>query len=246
MKKVFLTLVGAVVALSMWAVDLPKQGLGVQIGWAQPILRLNSPSNPPTAKDSLGTIVKMNGFKVGLAYDASFVAGFGSTIGINYTFGASNSGWQSAGIIGEYPRTRQLVTYHEVEIFVDWQYKYEVAKETYLMVTTGPAIQCGIGLDMRADKQQDYNTEIENRHYNGYTTENDNERFQRLNITWGIGAGFQYKRYFVRGGYDFGLVNPYASKQFVNPVTEEPLDIYTRGRLDQWSIKLGVYLWYHE
>ena len=52
-----------------------------------------------------------------------------------------------------------------------------------------------------------------------------------------IGAGFQDKRYFLRGGYDFGLINPYKNADFVN-------GNHTRGRLDQWSIKLGVYLWY--
>jgi hypothetical protein len=60
-----------------------------------------------------------------------------------------------------------------------------------------------------------------------------------LNVTWGVGAGFQYKRYFLRGGYDFGLMNPYKHSDFAN-------EKHTRGRLDQWNIRLGVYLWYHE
>mgnify|MGYP003456251769 FL=1 len=58
----------------------------------------------------------------------------------------------------------------------------------------------------------------------------------RLNVTWGVGAGLQYKRYFLRGGYDFGLINPYKSDMF------DGFDIYTRGRFDQWQIKLGMYL----
>ena len=243
-KKIFLSLLIACTAVSAMAIDLPKQGFGIQIGWAQPILRLNSRTNPATAKDSLSTIVKLNGFKVGLTYDASFVAGFGSSIGLNYTFGVSNSGWKSAGIIAEYPRSRQFITFHEIEVFVDWQYKFEVAKETYLMLYTGPTIQCGLQLDMRADHQRDYGAPIEYQHYDGYKSDNENETFKRLNVTWGVGAGFQYKRYFVRGGYDFGLLNPSAHAQFVDPVTGAQLDRYTRGRLDQWSIKLGVYLWY--
>jgi len=245
-KKLFLTLLIACASVSAMAVDLPKQGFGLQIGWAQPILRLNSVDNPTSAKDSLSTVVKMNGFKVGLTYDASYIAGFGSTIGINYTFGAYNSGWKAAGIIAEYPRSRQLITFHELEVFVDWQYKFEVAKETYLMLYTGPTIQCGIQMDMRADHQADYGAPVEHNHYDGYKSDNENEQFKRLNVTWGVGAGFQYKRYFVRGGYDFGLLNPYAHKQFVDPTTGLPVDRYTRGRLDQWSVKIGVYLWYAE
>ena len=227
------------------AVDLPKAGFGIQIGWAQPIIRLNSPSNPSDAKDSLSIGVKLKGFKVGLVYDASYIAGFGSSIGLNYTFGASQGEWQSLGKIANYPRSRQLVTYQEVELFVDWQYKFEVAKETYLTLYTGPSLQCGIAMDMRADRQLDSDAEITHTSYSGYNTDVDNQHFTRLNITWGVGAGFQYKRYFLRGGYDFGLINPYANRQFVD-ATGATIDHYTRGRIDQWSIKLGIYLWYKD
>ena len=187
----------------------------------------------------------MKGFKVGLVYDGSFVKGFGASIGLNYTFGAYNSGWKSAGIVADYPRSRQLITYNQLEVFVDWQYKFEVAKETYLMLYTGPTIQCGLTLDMRADRQVDYDSQVEYYYYSGYKSDEPNQTFTRLNVTWGLGAGFQYKRYFLRGGYDFGLINPYANKQFVD-AAGNPIDRYTRGRLDQWNIKLGVYLWYAE
>ena len=228
-------------ALSASAVDLPKQGFGIQIGWAQPIIRLNSPSTA-YPKDSLVNTVKLNGFKVGLVYDASYIAGFGSSMGINYTFGAQTGRWQSTGAYG-YPRSRQMVTYHEVEVFVDWQYKFEVAKETYLMLYTGPTIQCGLGFNMRVDKQNDFDLPVTSERYSGYTTDKANEALKRLNITWGVGAGFQYKRYFLRGGYDFGLINPHKNGQFVN-AAGETMDRNTRGRLDQWSIKIGMYLWY--
>lgn len=244
MKKFFVTIVMACAAISAMAVDLPKQGFGIHLGWAQPILRINTADSNP--KDTLDVVVKMKGFKVGVVYDASFIAGFGASMGINYTFGAYNSGWISKNAYGiPYPRSRQLITYHEAEVFVDWQYKFEVAKETYLMLYTGPTIQCGIGLDMRADHQIDQGADVTHIHYNGYKNDNENEHFKRLNVTWGVGAGFQYKRYFVRGGYDFGLLNPYANNQFVD-AAGNPKDHYTRGRLDQWNIKIGVYLWYND
>ena len=241
MKKSILTLMAVCLAMSAMAVDLPKQGFGIQIGWAQPIIRLNSPSTS-YPKDSLVNTVKLNGFKVGVTYDASYVAGFGSSMGLNYTFGAYTGGWQSTGAYG-YPRSRQMVTYHEVEVFVDWQYKFEVAKETYLMLYTGPSIQCGLGLNMRVDKQADFDADVVSDRYSSYTTDKHNEAMKRLNITWGVGAGFQYKQYFLRGGYDFGMINPYKNSQFVN-VAGGTMDRNTRGRLDQWSIKICMYLWY--
>ena len=250
MKKIFATLLLIGFAISASAKqDLP----GLQIGWAQPILRINLPSNPDYAKDSITSVTKLKGFKVGVVYDASYIAGFGSSIGINYTFAASNSGWKAKGALADYPRNRQLITYHELELFVDWQYKFEVAKETYLMLYTGPTIQCGLALDMRTDTQNDYGGPIDYMHGNGYDPSKDdysrldeeNNHFKRLNITWGLGAGFQYKQYFLRGGYDFGIINPYANRQFVDG-GGNPKDQYTRGRLDQWNIKIGVYLWYKD
>ena len=74
--------------------------------------------------------------------------------------------------------------------------------------------------------------------YNGYNNDVPDQQFKRLNVTWGVGAGFQYRRYFLRGGYDFGLINPYKNADFTT-------GIHSRGRLDQWSIKIGMYLWYY-
>jgi hypothetical protein len=236
MKKVFLTMMAVCLAMGARAVDLPKQGLGIQLGWARPTLRVNDPN----AKDSLSHHIPLNGFKAGLVYDASYIAGFGSTIGINYTFAGGHTTWAKDGISFS-KRTQTL--YQEVELFVDWQYKFEVAKETYLMLYTGPTLQCGLALNMNVFKRNDMTDEIERTSYSAYTTDEKNDHFRRLNITWGVGAGFQYKRYFLRGGYDFGLINPYAEKQFVDALGNT-LDIYTRGRFDQWSIKIGVYLWY--
>ena len=236
MRKVFLTLFSVLLAINAMAIDLPKQGFGVQIGWAQPILRLND-SKTSIPKDSLVNVTRLNGFKIGVVYDASYIAGFGSSMGINYTFGTSSTKWAQIDL-SHSERTRTL--YNEIEVFVDWQYKFEVAKETYLMVYTGPSIQCGITLNKTSFNRNEVTDEIKQTDIRHYTTDSADELYKRLNVTWGVGAGFQYKRYFLRGGYDFGLINPYKNSKF------EGLDRYTRGRLDQWSIKVGVYLWYNE
>ena len=140
MKKVFFTLMAVCLASGAMAVDLPKQGFGLQIGWAQPIIRLNSPDNPESAKDSLANTIRLKGFKVGLVYDASYIAGFGSTIALNYTFGLQHSKWKNENPYNDYPRARTTIMYHQIELSVDWQYKFEIAKETYLMLyVTKPA-----------------------------------------------------------------------------------------------------------
>ena len=241
MRKSVVALFLVLCAINVMAKDMPKQGLGFQIGWAQPLLR----TNDNTHKDTLNNLEKLNGFKVGVVYDGSIIAGFGTSIGLNYTFGANNSGWKSDNpTYGAYPKSRNFITYHEMELFVDWQYKFEIAKETYLMLYTGPTIQCGIGFNKRKDtKKDDFVTgniiTTKGEKKNLYTTDNADEVFKRINVTWGVGAGFQYQRYFLRGGYDFGLIVPFKNADYANGV-------HTRGRLDQWSIKIGMYLWYKQ
>jgi len=246
MKKVILTLFVTLLAAGVFGADLPKQGFGIQFGWAQPIMRLNS-MEVLMPKDSLVNVTHLNGFKVGVVYDASIVKGFGTSVGINYTFGASSTKWRSTTAMYEYPRMRTSTFYNEIEVFADWQYKFEVAKETYLILYTGPTIQCGLSYAVRTVAQTQMldgsivtATNRKDRYAKVEETDLEaNNQLKRVNVTWGVGAGFQYKRYFLRGGYDFGLINPYAHQKFIFSD-----DRYTRGRLDQWNIRLGMYLWY--
>ena len=51
-----------------------KQSLGLQVGFTQPITRLNS---PVPGKETTLNPTTYNGLKVGVIYDATIVAGFG-------------------------------------------------------------------------------------------------------------------------------------------------------------------------
>lgn len=210
--------------------------LGVQIGYAQSITRLNAPTEANNSK--LNPTI-YNGLKVGVVYDATLIKGFGFTIGLNYTFGANATEWAKKvnSQPGEFPKVRSTGQYHQVEIPVDWQYKFEIAKRTWLLLYTGPTLQCGLSF-----KDKWYINDGKNEaftHQEDIYSEEDMKDYtlKRVNVTWGIGAGFQYERYFLRGGYDFGLINPYKAQSFTGK------DVYTRGRFDQWQIKLGMYLW---
>lgn len=241
MKRYFLAF--AVMCLawtSAMAEDELPQGFGIQLGWAQPIIRLNSP-DASIPKDSLVNTVRLNGFKVGVVYDATFIAGFGSSMGINYTFGAAHTDWaKKANDLSH--SERNIYQYHQLELFVDWQYKFEVAKETYLILYTGPTIQYGILFKNRYEVRDDWFEDVTTTDFNRFEKHEEaasDKDLNALNVTWGVGAGFQYQRYYLRGGYDFGIINPYRNKQFVSSSD----DRYTRGRFDQWNIRLGIYLW---
>lgn len=235
MKKLLITCVILMTTMTLHAQDY----IGVQFGYARSITRLNTPS---AENEKTLNPVAYNGFKVGFVYDATIIKGFGATIGLNYTFGANATDWMKkvATQPSGYPQIRSRGQYHQLEIPVDWQYKFEIAKRTWLILYTGPTLQCGLSFTKKnyinngKDAQQDAANPIDDI----YSEEDIKDNaLKRLNVTWGIGAGFQYERYFLRGGYDFGLINPYKSQSFVGK------DIYTRGRFDQWQIKLGIYLW---
>ena len=209
---------------------------GVQLGFAQPIARLNT----PTTKTSLFP-TSYNGFKVGLVYDATIIKGFGVSMGLNYTFGNHTSAWKQIGTL-PYPQERTTGQYHQLEIPIDWQYKFEIAKRTWIILYTGPTLQCGLDLTSKLYKTNNGKEIILEKDNSFYSEDMKDKELKRINVTWGLGAGFQYDRYFLRGGYDFGLINPYKASQFDYTDTNggHPR---TRGRFDQWQIKVGVYLW---
>ena len=209
---------------------------GVQLGFAQPIARLNT----PTTKTSLLS-TSYNGFKVGLVYDATIVKGFGVSMGLNYTFGNHTSAWKQIGKL-PYPQERSTGQYHQLEIPIDWQYKFEIAKRTWIILYTGPTLQCGLDLTSKLYKTNNGKEIILEKDNSFYSEDMKDKELKRINVTWGLGAGFQYDRYFLRGGYDFGLINPYKASQFDYTDTNggHPR---TRGRFDQWQIKVGIYLW---
>lgn len=220
--------------------------LGVQFGFAQTDFRLNSWD--VNADGSVLINTPLNGIKAGLVWDGTFIKGFGSKMGVNYTFGTYSSGWQPVGDF-PYPREKERNTYHQIELFVDWQYKFEIAGNTYVIVYTGPTIQCSLNFTTtvyRQDIDKEYDPVITNRY--DYNDADMHEDYKRFNVTWGVGAGFQYDRFYIRGGYDFGLINPYKISDF----SEVFGNIYgpnhdsgrrTRGRVDQWHICLGIYIW---
>lgn len=241
MKRLLSTLGIALITCVAWAQNLP-QGFGLQIGFAQPVLRLNSPETRYPS-DSLVNTTTLNGFKVGLVYDATFVKGFGASIGVNYTFAQGQTKWLQTGIYG-YPQSRTRTTYQQLELFVDWQYKFEIAGGTYIILYTGPSIQCGLSLKEREFRILELGQDaVTTKDYSlfDYKDSEHSRDLKRLNLTWGVGVGFQYQQFFLRGGYDFGLVNPYKETNFNKMGFAN--DRYTRGRLDQWNLRLGMYLW---
>lgn len=239
MKKITLTLALLVSALMIFAQD-NACSIGLQLGFSQSIYRCNSPSN-----DDLGK-VPLNGGKIGFVFEGNIIKGFGAYLALNYTYGGGTTQWQKDGEL-PCPRSRYRNYFHALELACDWQYKFAVAQNTYIILYSGPTVQCNLSFHEQKFTQETPNGPI-NPVSQGKdqlirkveTGDKDYKAYNRLNVTWGVGAGFQYDRYYIRGGYDFGLINPYSYENF-NEVSE--FSRPTRGREDQWYVKLGIYLW---
>lgn len=245
MKAIKHSLVAAML-LSVLSVSAQEgtSAVGLQFGFAQTDYRINSweKSADPTILNNN----PLNGLKFGLVWDATLIKGFGTMVGINYTFGTYTSKWKSVNEDMIYPQEKERNNYHQLELFVDWQYKFEIAGNTYIILYTGPTIQAQLSLTnttFRRTAESETQTKINRFDYDDLEMHQD---YRRYNVTWGVGVGFQYDRYYIRGGYDFGLINPYKisdfSEVFGNVYGENgDSGRHTRGRVDQWHIKLGFF-----
>lgn len=249
MKKYLIAAMLLILGTGAFAKDFTDgegtQHIGLNLGFSDPILR------EKTYKDQEKFAnVKLPGLKAGLVYETTIIKGFGMQLGLNYTFGCKLGKEKGGNSAGTSFKTRENWFIHELEIPIDWQYKFEVAKQSYLILYTGPTLEMGLGfskntiekkLNPASGKIEEYTSKL-NLYQQMYSTadpDNDgiDDHYRRLNVTWGVGAGFQYKQYFLRGGYDFGIYNPYSD--MFNNLS----DFRRKGRLDQWSLKLGIYLW---
>lgn len=262
MRKIFTLILLAAATIGAYA-DEADYGFAVTIGYAQPMLRENLAHN-----FNFGNVADMDGrfntfspdwkgktlnkgMKVGVLFDASIIKGFGTSVGLNYSFGFNTTKWTLLNsIYTTQVRTRSQI--HQIEMPVDWQYKFAIATNTYVIIYTGPTIQLNIA-GRHSIYSRDYQdlpkSEWKQCDVNPFSNEKvvdggmEGFAIERYNVLWGVGAGFQYKQFFIRGGYDFGLINAYK-QHTLNYSDAQVTNPSIRSRLDQWQIKLGVFLWH--
>lgn len=240
MKKTIFTLALLFSAIMVFAQE-SSCAVGLQLGFSQNIYRCNTPDNDVLSKTNL------NGSKIGFVFEGNIIKGFGAYIALNYTYGGGSTKWaKESKQESLYPQYRSRYDLHSLELACDWQYKFAIAQNTYIILYTGPSIQCNLSLhETEWEKGQFDEGHINKtiRIIGDYDEKQLYKTYKRINACWGVGAGFQYDRYFIRGGYDFGLVNPYVIKNFDEVEKANYNSLLTRGRQDQWFVKLGIYLW---
>lgn len=241
MKRLTIIVFSLIITLNIFAQEENPQYLGVQLGFDRSILRTNNAKH----EEEISTLTAMNGVKVGLVYDATLAKGFGFSLGLNYSFDHVKGKWEKGTGLAGYTDKREQRLMHSIEVPIDWQYKIAIAKETWVILYTGPTIEYNFIFNERTDYKRlvPGTTKIEENHTNisHYAVDQDNDGkmdYTPLNITWGLGIGFQFQKYYIRGGYDFGIYNPYKDRSWnVN----NDLQYTNRGRFDGWNIKVGLY-----
>jgi len=268
MKRNIVLLMIVATAMCTQASDV-EQNVGLQFGFDRHLYRMNAPSASGKDKSELSK-QPLNGGKLGFVYDATFYKGLGIFLGFNYSYTMHSSPWVTIPYSEKGSKAQFNCIdyrYKAEEHMLDWnflmQYKFEIAGSTYLGLFTGPSIQYIAQYKSRDYFRNSDGTPIEEgvfiKEYS-VNSEAISPYYRNFNISWGIGAMFQFDCYFLRGGYDFGLINPYKITTFGEVTVEndkgvpypifektdgsyEPDDRLTRGRLDSWFITLGVFIW---
>lgn len=247
-----------VMALSVMAQE-GTHNIGITLGFGETDIRERA--NGDSKK--LSELFQLDGITFGLVYETTFVKGLGMQVGLGYRHGTLVGKWKSTNKFNaqmpNFPdvKIREVNIQQRLEMPIDLQYKFEIARYTYLGIYTGPTFQVNVSSSTRyyIKNNTPLNDDVIRQamaacglsdvspkdYFTRLSFDNDNiVDYHRWNITWGVGMVFQYKQFFLRGGYDFGILNPYNDK-FYNYTAD--LGYNRMGRVDQWQIKLGMYFW---
>lgn len=156
----------------------------------------------------------LHGAKIGAVADLRLPIGFSAQVGLKYSI--SSGRWQQhfrsmSAETSQIEYLQHVVTQHELTIPIRLFYHVPLGVEKWgLFFYTGPQMQIGlasrdnIGQHL-SDQTRDWLVE-QGVHIDPYDRYAAGE-YNRFVIQYGIGGGFEYDRYRLQAGYDFGLNN---------------------------------------
>ncbi|MBO7459211.1 MAG: outer membrane beta-barrel protein [Paludibacteraceae bacterium] len=167
----------------------------------------------------------LHGIRLGANFTFNLPLHFGIQTGVIYTllFGQNDQHWRSVTA----PTTQEeYITHnvlaHNLTVPVRMTYTIPVWKKMNILFYTGPQLHIGLA-------QNDYmKTHLSDPAKDWLVSQNIpvdpydrmKDELVRANIQWGIGAGIEWDKYRLQGGYDFGLNNmvkhPKISGQYMS------------------------------
>lgn len=160
----------------------------------------------------------LNGVRLGATFTFNLPLHFGLQTGVLYTlvYGSNEQHWRSMdapSVQTEYIRHRVLE--HSFAVPVRMYYTIPLWKQLNLLFYTGPQLYIGAAEN---DYMETHLSEGTKNWLDGQGI--PTEAYDRMandliraNIQWGLGAGLEWDRYRLQGGYDFGLNNLVKHKQ---------------------------------
>ncbi|MEI6754563.1 MAG: outer membrane beta-barrel protein [Paludibacter sp.] len=174
--------------------------------------------NNPSQYGTNFSTTYFNGIKVGLTTECPIINNLSLLSGVLYNFVYSDK-------LQVYPGstyTFYSTSGHFINIPLHIVYNYPVSNELKFSGFAGPTLNIGI-----SQKKSTFSTVAGiSTLFNSLSYTSD---LNRLDLQLGFGLGVQWKRYQVKGGYDFGLLN-------INRLTTG--NMYQKG----WYVSLSVTL----
>ncbi len=208
----------AVLFLLFTSSAIQAQGWGVQLGFIQNTTREKRGSDSKFTPNPT-----LNGFKTGIFHEHDFYKGLGISYGLNYSFLADQTPFVKA-TNGLYSTAEKSIAQY-IDLPIGLQYKLSIAQELYLVFNVGPTLSYGITNDTESvQKILDRENVTNKNKYDNY--------YQRFDILLGGSIGIQYKKYQIRGGYDWGLLNLFQTEY--DSSTSQNLFAHR----NEWNIRL--------
>lgn len=176
----------------------------LEVGYTQPQQR----SNNYTYAD-----MYLHGIRVGATFTFLLPIHFSMQTGVLYSLSLGNNDqhWRSqTASTAQTEYIHHRVLQHNLTIPVRCFYTIPLYKELNMLLYTGPQLHIGLG---ETDYMQLYINENTKQWLQSQGVATDTyDRLQqgelyRTNIQWGVGAGFEWAKYRLQAGYDFGLNN---------------------------------------
>ncbi|MBO7456924.1 MAG: outer membrane beta-barrel protein [Paludibacteraceae bacterium] len=160
----------------------------------------------------------LNGVRLGATFTFNLPLHFGLQTGVLYSlmYGTNEQHWRSMdapSVQTEYIRHRVLE--HSFAVPVRVYYTIPLWKKLNLLFYTGPQLHIGAAENDYLQTHLSEGTQnwLESKGIPTEAYDRMADEVIRANIQWGLGAGLEWDKYRLQGGYDFGLNNLVKHKQ---------------------------------
>lgn len=163
----------------------------------------------------------LHGIKLGATVDFRLPYHFSLQTGLHYTltYGQIEQHWSATTlemqhIDGDY--IRHGIMEHQLGVPIRAYYTIPLWKQLNMFFFTGPKMEIGLAQTdfLKLHLSEDFDNmqgSLQWLQQNGYPTDTydryTNGALRRFNIQYGLGGGFEWDRYRIVAGYDFGLNN---------------------------------------